>query len=172
MSPTLVAIVKSIILPPGILLILLLLCIYAYFKNRKIFIVLSLSTILLLYLFSIPVFSRYLSSIIEPDIALDIEQIKNSDAEVIIVLGCNRQANAPEFNGNDTVSACTLVRLRYAAILHKLTHLPLLVSGGSVFEESNRGSSGWAERVGQASNPMHHPQVRGPSVHAECNHWF
>ncbi len=136
MSPTLVAIVKSIILPPGILLLLLLLCIYTYFKNRKKFIVLSLCTILLLYLFSIPVFSRYLSSIVEPDIAIDLEQIKNSDAEVIIVLGCNRQANAPEFNGDDTVSACTLVRLRYAAILHKLTHLPLLVSGGSVFEET------------------------------------
>lgn len=141
MSPSLVAIVKSIILPPGILLILLLLCIYTYFKNRKKFIVLSLSTILLLYLFSTPVFSRYLSSIIEPDIAIDLEEIKNSDAEVIIVLGCNRQANAPEFNGDDTVSACTLVRLRYAAILHKLTQLPILVSGGSVFEETESEAS-------------------------------
>lgn len=51
-------------------------------------------------------------------------------AQAIVVLGGGRYPDAPEYSG-DTVSSSTLVRLRYAALLHRQTGLPLLVSGGS-----------------------------------------
>lgn len=50
-----------------------------------------------------------------------------------MVLGGGRDRNAPEY-GKDTVSEGALVRLRYAARLHKRTDLPLLVTGGIVIE--------------------------------------
>ncbi len=51
------------------------------------------------------------------------------DVGAIVVLGGGRYLNAPEYGGN-TVGQATLVRLRYAAHLYRLTHKPILVSGG------------------------------------------
>jgi len=135
MSPTLAATINSLVLPPGIFLILFFIAIYMFFKKNKAFIYMIVTTVVLIYMFSTPIFSRYLSSMVETDSALDIAQLKNNMAEAIVVLGCSRYSNAPEFNKADSVSACTLVRLRYAAILHKATKLPILVSGGSVYDE-------------------------------------
>jgi len=55
-----------------------------------------------------------------------------AEAGAIVVLGGGRNANAAEYGG-ETVSAITLVRLRYAARLHDETGLPIAVSGGRVF---------------------------------------
>ena len=49
----------------------------------------------------------------------------------IVVLGGGKYYNAPEYTSADTVSEPTLVRLRYAAWLHRQTGKPILVSGGS-----------------------------------------
>ena len=54
----------------------------------------------------------------------------SAPSQAIVVLGGGRYPAAPEYGG-DTVSSATLVRLRYAAQLHRETGLPLLVSGGS-----------------------------------------
>jgi uncharacterized SAM-binding protein YcdF (DUF218 family) len=51
----------------------------------------------------------------------------------IVVLGGGIGREAPEY-GTDTVNASTLVRLRYAAWLHRRTGLPILVSGGRPFD--------------------------------------
>jgi uncharacterized SAM-binding protein YcdF (DUF218 family) len=51
-------------------------------------------------------------------------------AQAIVVLGAGKYPQAPEYGG-DTVTPTTLVRLRYAAVLHRRTGLPILVSGGS-----------------------------------------
>lgn len=51
-------------------------------------------------------------------------------AAAIVVLGGSKSHDSPEYGG-DTVSGATLVRLRYAAHLHRQTGLPILVSGGS-----------------------------------------
>lgn len=54
--------------------------------------------------------------------------------QAIVILGGGRSPDAPEYGG-DTVSEYTLERLRYGARLARLTGLPILVSGGSVFGE-------------------------------------
>lgn len=55
-------------------------------------------------------------------------------ADAIVILGGGRHESAPEYGG-DTVNEFTLERLRYGARLHRLTGLPLLVSGGAIFNE-------------------------------------
>jgi len=137
MSPTLVAVIKSLILPPGIFLVVFLINIYVFFKRKKAFIYLHVTTILILYIFSTPIFSRYLSSIVEPDSAIDIGELKSNTAEAIVVLGCSRYSNAPEYKSNDDVSSCSLVRLRYAAEIYEYSQLPIMLCGGSIFEEKN-----------------------------------
>jgi len=53
----------------------------------------------------------------------------NPEAQAIVVLGGGIHANTPEYGG-DTLKSQTLERLRYAARLHRVTGLPVLVTGG------------------------------------------
>ncbi len=68
--------------------------------------------------------------------------IKQADKDVgaIVVLGAGRYADAPEYGG-DTVGPTDLVRLRYAAWLQRSTGLPILVSGGSPFNDASSEAS-------------------------------
>ena len=79
-----------------------------------------------LYLASMPVVADFLLRLWEAPPAA----IATNEAQAIVVLGGGRHRNAPEYGG-DTVSAATLVRLRYAARLQRMTGQPVLVSGGS-----------------------------------------
>lgn len=62
------------------------------------------------------------------------------EAQAIVVLGGGSYHAAPEY-GEDTVSAATLERLRYAAWLARATGLPLLVTGGAPFGGTPEGAS-------------------------------
>jgi uncharacterized SAM-binding protein YcdF (DUF218 family) len=53
----------------------------------------------------------------------------------IVILGGGRYTEAPEYGGSDSVNTLALERLRYGAYLHRLTGLPILVSGGSPYAE-------------------------------------
>lgn len=68
--------------------------------------------------------------------ALTRESIQRSDAEAIVVLCTGRTPRAPEYDGEDTVTLGGLARIRYAARLHRLTGLPLLLAGGRPYGES------------------------------------
>lgn len=67
---------------------------------------------------------------------LTSNMISDADAGAIVVLAGGLYRVAPEFNGDDTVGDETLVRLRYAAHLHRMTRLPVVVSGGVIANES------------------------------------
>jgi len=91
-----------------------------------------------LYLASTPVFvtpiteywvSRY------PMVDLDAQ-----DAQAIVVLGGGRRERAYEY-GVDTVDRHAMERLRYAAMLHRQTGLPILVTGGVVYEEDRESEA-------------------------------
>ena len=58
------------------------------------------------------------------------DPLADRGGEAIVVLGAGTYFGAPEY-GTDTVSAPGLVRLRYAAHLHRATGKPVLTSGGS-----------------------------------------
>jgi uncharacterized SAM-binding protein YcdF (DUF218 family) len=134
MNPTFVAVIKSLILPPGIfvLLIFFILVVFRDLKTIKSY--LFFIVIVVFYLISTPFIARHLAGIIEPEKALNLS-IK-SDAQAIVILGCNVYVNAPEYAGKDDVSSCTLVRLRYAAEVYSKINLPVMTCGGSVFNKS------------------------------------
>jgi uncharacterized SAM-binding protein YcdF (DUF218 family) len=81
---------------------------------------------------SLPPVSHGLYRGLQPHPALDPGALPA--AEAIVVLCGGRYPRAPEYGG-DTLSERSLVRARYGARLHRLTGLPVLVSGGAVFKE-------------------------------------
>jgi uncharacterized SAM-binding protein YcdF (DUF218 family) len=70
-----------------------------------------------------------LASTLETVPALDIQAAHASGAQAIVVLGGASYANAPEYE-ESTVGADTLVRVRYAAALHRELDLPVATIGG------------------------------------------
>ena len=76
--------------------------------------------------------ARMLVSSLETYAPLTLEAVNSSNAGVIVVLGGGIYPQAPEY-GADALSSGALPRLRYGAYLHRLTGLPILVTGGRVF---------------------------------------
>ena len=134
MNPLVFSVLKSIILPPGIIIIIALIGIILIIRRKNAGLYLVSLAVTLLYIFSTPVFSGYLVSKLEPDQALNMDEPGNERAGAIVVLGCGRYPDAPEY-GADDISECSLIRLRYAMELLKHKQLPVLLSGGSVYGE-------------------------------------
>jgi uncharacterized SAM-binding protein YcdF (DUF218 family) len=89
---------------------------------------------LLLYLFSMPAAARRLAGFVESGFDPMPGDTVLLRAQAIVVPGCERYANAPEAGGEDLVSPCGLVRLAHAADIQRRTGLPVLLSGGGVYE--------------------------------------
>lgn len=129
MNQEIVWILKTVVLPPGILVLLGITGLFL--AKRWVGKLLLFVTLSALYLFSTPFMSRQLMSGLEIIAALTEAQIQSSDAQAIVLLGSGRQEAAPEYFGKDTVSPMLLERLRYAAWLSKKSGLPIIPSGGS-----------------------------------------
>lgn len=129
MSFTLVikTMVAALLLPPlnGLLLLLL-----AWLIRRRRTAALSLAWAggLLLVALSLKPVGMLLIGSLESQVNVAVP--KQSGAQAIVVLTGGRYRAAPEYGG-DTVSDSSLVRLRYAAKLHRETGLPLLITGGA-----------------------------------------
>lgn len=124
------AVVEAAVLPPGLFLVLAVVALLSLRYRKKYSTIFLAVALILPYLLSTPVAARWLAGLIEQGQAsAEVAELKDTN-DAIVVLGCDRNSNAPEF-GRDDVSACTLVRLRYAAELAALTGLPVLVSGGN-----------------------------------------
>ncbi|AKH21331.1 YdcF family protein [Sedimenticola thiotaurini] len=121
---------KTLLLPPGILVLLGLLGLIL--AGRLIGKLLLFTTLAALYLLSTPYISGQLMANLETISALTRDQIRSTDAQAIVVLGAGRREAAPEYGGQDTANSLLLERLRYAAWLSRNTGLPLITSGGSL----------------------------------------
>jgi uncharacterized SAM-binding protein YcdF (DUF218 family) len=128
-------IAKSLIMPPGGLILLLFL---GFLLVRgalgRIFIFAGISVFTLM---SIPSVAGKLITGLEPYPALQPEALTETGAEGILVLGAGRYSWAPEYGG-DTVGSRSLERLRYGAFLHRRTGLPIYVTGGSPPQEDSQ----------------------------------
>ncbi len=126
--------IKTLIIPPGLLVVSLIVgLILLKHKPRLAKKILAIS-ITFFSLMCLPIISSLLMTSIETYPALSHQQIQHSTAQAIVVLGGGRQYDAEEYNG-DTVSSFTLLRLRYAATLHRKTGIPLLVTGGNPLDD-------------------------------------
>ena len=123
-------------MPPGILLFFIILGLALAVKWKLAGGLIIAISVALMFILSLPLTGHWLVSRLEsahPPLTLDQDTLQ-PPAEAIVVLGMDRYADAPEY-GADTVSSGTLVRLRYAAHLHKRTGLPVLLSGGAPYGE-------------------------------------
>jgi uncharacterized SAM-binding protein YcdF (DUF218 family) len=133
MELLIVKILSALVLPPGGNIVLAVAALALWRRLRLLAVILMSISLVTLYAFSTPRLSDLLFESVEsfhprlPGAAL----AKNVGA--IVVLAGGRNTNAPEYGG-ETVSYPSLVRLRYAARLQRETGLPLLVSGGRVYE--------------------------------------
>ncbi len=132
MSTTLIYTLKSLLLPPGGLILLGLLGLAL--SRRRLGRTLIFLSLLGLYGLSTPYLSGQLMSGLERYPALSVAAAERSGAEAIVVLGSGRYLDAPEYGG-DSIRSLHLERLRYAAWLARRTGLPIIPSGGIVLTE-------------------------------------
>lgn len=125
-------ILKTLVLPPGILILLL---IFAFFATKGVLARLSIFVpTAVLTLLSLPIVAAYLMNSLEPYPALITETPIPDEAQAIIVLSSEAYPDALEYGG-DTIGRRTLARVRYGAFLAKKTGLPLYVTGGGSNDE-------------------------------------
>ena len=126
------AVIKALLLPPGILLLLGCLGIWICRKRFRLGAMLVAAALGLWYVFSMPLFAGWALGLLCPAY---VDPRTQPGAQAIVILGGGTYGFAPEY-GTDMVSRLTLMRVRYGAKLYTLTARPILVSGGSVTRET------------------------------------
>jgi len=128
--PLFIKIVSTLLLFPANLLLLAALGLLLR-RRRRGAIWLSWTALALLWVFSTRAGALLLIAPLETQTPpMSSATITSSDAQAIVVLGARRQSNAPEYNNQDAPGYLALARLQYAARLQRISHLPLLVTGG------------------------------------------
>jgi uncharacterized SAM-binding protein YcdF (DUF218 family) len=125
--------VEALLLPPGGFLLLFAVSLLLWWKRRAAAWFLLWISLIGLYGLSLPITAQSLMRYLETSPSLDANTLQAGRAQAIVILAAGRYAGAPEYQG-DTVSSFALERLRYGARLHRLTGLPVIVSGGDPFE--------------------------------------
>ena len=125
---------ESLLLPPGGLLLLLVTGLLLLKFKRRAGYALLVTGLLAFYAFSAPIFSSALLGLLESAALPPHGDLHADPHAAIVILGGGRYQNAPEYGG-DTVSMLTLERVRYGARLARRTHLPVLVTGGTVWKQ-------------------------------------
>lgn len=116
----------ALLLPPGALILVMTGGLALRRRRPRLGTTLLSGGLAALYALSMPLTADALLHALEGE----SQVTNNNDAAAIIVLGGGKSHAAPEYGG-DTILGAALVRLRYAAHLHRITKLPILVSGGS-----------------------------------------
>ena len=120
--------IAALLIPPGSLLLLAAIGAAVALRRPRIGRLLVVLSFVALYLLSTRFVADALLKTLEPE-PRDPRSDRNGQA--IVVLGGGTYFSASEYGGQDTVSADTLVRLRYAAYLHRELGKPILTSGGA-----------------------------------------
>ena len=126
------------LLPPGIILVVALLGFLIQIRWQLIGSLIVFSSVAALLVLSLPLTGHQLMQEVEsrfPPLRPTPVTSDGSAPGAIVILGAGRYTEAPEYGGRDSVSQAALERLRYGAYLHRLTGLPILVSGGSPYDE-------------------------------------
>lgn len=145
MSLALSGFLKAWLLPPGILLLALLLGLLLW--RRRCGRLLVLAATVTLYLLAIPLTSAWLAAPLETDSSADADAIRAAGAQAILVFLAGRTHHAPELGGRDGLSGLSLQRLHHAVRLQRQTGLPLVVSGGAAIDAGQEGLAVLAARA-------------------------
>lgn len=126
------------LIPPGLIIVFALLGFLVQIRwllLGSLIVALNVAALLIL---SLPFTGQRLMAGIEshfPPLRLEAAADAGPPPGAIVILGGGRYTEAPEYNEGDSVNRLTLERLRYGAHLHRLTGLPILVSGGAPYGE-------------------------------------
>lgn len=140
-------IAEMVITPPGIVLLLLVLTLLAYFKKHWLGTGMLVLSLIVLVALSLPRTGQALLADLQ-GFAKPPELVPMADTgpqasiyapkdslksppQAIVVIGANRTPEAPEYDFHDTIGPLGLERIRYAAWLQRKTGVPILVSGGA-----------------------------------------
>ncbi|GGX56695.1 YdcF family protein [Saccharospirillum salsuginis] len=133
---------KGMILPPFLQLLMLLAALLFWRWRPRLARWLTALSIVSLWLLATPMVANGLLESLETrHDFLTPEQADRTDAQAIVILAAGVVTNAHEY-GQPMASNHTLMRLRYGAYLQRRTDLPILVSGGSVFGETDETLAG------------------------------
>ena len=144
-------IIELLITSPGLVVVLLGITFLVYIKSYWAGAVMLAFSTIVLVMASLPLTAQLLMSGLQSyakplDLVLDESSPKKNPhylprggekdpPQAIVVLGTGRYTSAPEYDNEDTATPFGLERLRYAAWLQRKTGLPILVSGGRVYNE-------------------------------------
>jgi uncharacterized SAM-binding protein YcdF (DUF218 family) len=123
-------VIAALMLPPMLMVLMALLGLVLARSYKWLGRSLVTLAVVLLVVLSTSVGSRWLIKPLEAR-SLPLASGKENQAQAIVVLGGGRLYSAPDDEGRDLPNSQTLLRLRRAAQIQRLTNLPILVSGGS-----------------------------------------
>ncbi|ORU01040.1 putative membrane protein [Anaerovibrio sp. JC8] len=123
----------SLLMPPGIFIVLfLVMSVWLWRREeRKIASILGGITIVF-YLLSTTWFSSLLIGTLENDYSMP----DKFDGDCIIMLGGGALSGTPSLDGEGTLSGAAGSRMALVAQIYKKTGLPVIVSGGQVYDDS------------------------------------
>jgi uncharacterized SAM-binding protein YcdF (DUF218 family) len=127
LGPVLFSALKTLLLPPGILLIAAAVGLVMLGRRPGPARVILIAAWLALYLLSTPFVSVSLQVAAGRSQPVTADELRSGQA--IVILGGGLRLRAPEYGG-DTLGGLTLERVRYGARLARATRLPVLVTGG------------------------------------------
>jgi uncharacterized SAM-binding protein YcdF (DUF218 family) len=123
-------IIRELLLPPISLFLLSSLFYCGRRRYPKAFEYSSAVILALLFALSLGIVSRPLARSTESRPPVTLEQARDFEADVIVVLGAGVKREAPEYEGLTVPSERTMHRLFYAYWLAKRLELPILACGG------------------------------------------
>ena len=121
------------LLPPGIFLLAILLAYFFCRKSKNAHWLLYVFA--LIYLLSIPAVSDFIIKPLEyayPQPA--VSELK--DTQAIVILAGGSYDGVPDFDGTGQNSESTTTRLAAGLRLHRVLHLPMVLSGGRLFDDA------------------------------------
>lgn len=194
-------IAETLLTPPGIVIVLLILTLLAYFRKHWLGTGMLVFSTIALFALSLPRTGQMLLADLQ-GFARPPELVALTDTgplasvyapkdslkdppQAIVVLGANRRPEAPEYDFQDTLGPAGLERVRYAALLQRKTRVPILVSGGApggetvseaalmrtVLESEFRANVKWVE--GASRNTMENAEFsRAQLAEAKIRHVY
>jgi len=120
-------VIVALLVPPGSLLLLAAAGALATLRHPRAGRALVTLSLVALYALATPFLADALVRMLEP---APRDPLADGNGQAIVVLGGGTYFGAPEY-GRDTVSEASLVRLRYAAHLHRASNKPVMVTGGA-----------------------------------------
>lgn len=125
---------NTFLLPPGFFIIaLVVLAFYLYKREKKIAIVMLVLSFIM-YVLSTAAFANLIMRPLEHSIKPPARL--NSDVGAIVVLGGGATPDTPDFSGKGQLGEGSTARVFTAIRLQKSTGLPIIISGGKVFNDS------------------------------------